>query len=82
MNFFEKYQYLLDTWKINLLLPYTYQKISLILNTKLGTSMKMFEKYMVPIPIKYTEKNMVVGICLPKINLGLNIRPKTSMIFF
>jgi hypothetical protein len=57
-------------------------KISLILNTKLGTSMKVFEKYMVPIPIKYTEKNMVVGICLPKINLGLNIRPKTSMIFF
>lgn len=57
-------------------------KINLTLNTKLGTSMKVFERHMVPIPTKHMEKNMVVGICLPKINLGFNIRPKTSMNFF
>jgi hypothetical protein len=57
-------------------------KISLTLNTRLGTGMNVFEKYMVPIPTKYMEKNMVVDICLPKINLGLNTRPKTSMNFF
>jgi hypothetical protein len=57
-------------------------KISLTLDTKLGTNMKVFEKYMVPIPTKYMEKNMVVGICLPKISLKLNTRPKTSMNFF
>jgi len=82
MNFFEKYQYLLDTWKINLLLPYTYQKLAWYLIPNLGLVWKCLKNTWYQYLSSTRKKTWLLAYAYQKLTLDSILDPKLVWFFF